>query len=96
MEEIVSPYVMPVIVVVVYCVCYVVNKTAGSSIAKYVPLIAAILGVACSVVVSFAAGITTDNVVEIIAQGLVSGLAATGVWELYKNATKEVDGKHVS
>lgn len=84
--EYLEPYVMPVIAVLCYGVCYVVKHTAGEAVNRYVPLIAGVLGIACSVVTSFAGGITTDNVVSVVCTGLVSGLAATGAWELYKGA----------
>ena len=88
MEETLSQLLMPVVAVVVYCVCYVIKHTAGGAADKYIPLVAALLGVACSVVTSIAGGIGTDNVVSVCAQGLVSGLAACGVWEFWKQAGK--------
>lgn len=84
--EFLEPYVMPVIAVLCYGVCYVVKKTAGEKVDRYVPLIAGVLGIVCSVVTSFTGGINTDNIVSIVCTGLVSGLAATGAWELYKGA----------
>lgn len=84
--EFLEPYIMPVIAVLCYGVCYMVKNTAGEKVDRYVPLIAGVLGIACSVVTSFTGGITTDNIVSIVCTGLVSGLAATGAWELYKGA----------
>lgn len=88
MEELVVQYVQPVIVVVCYCICYVINKTTGDAASRYVPLIAAVIGVSASVLVNVGSGISFDSVVPLIASGLVSGLAATGAWELYKTTAK--------
>lgn len=88
MEELVADFIQPVAVVVCYCICYVINQTCGEGVKRFVPLIAALLGVACCVVTNIAGGITTDTAVQVVAQGLVSGLAATGVWELYKGVLK--------
>ena len=88
MEETLSQFMMPVVAVVVYCVCYVIKHTAGGAADRYIPLVAAVLGVVCSAVIAVAGGIDTTNVVEVVAQGLVSGLAATGVWEFWKQSGK--------
>lgn len=88
MEETLSQFMMPVVAVVVYCVCYVIKHTAGDAADRYIPLVAAVLGVVCSAVIAVAGSIDTTNVVEVVAQGLVSGLAATGVWEFWKQSGK--------
>ena len=86
--EAIEPYTMPVITILCYGVCYVVKKTAGQSVERFIPLLAGALGIACAVVTSFSSGITTENVVSIVCTGLVSGLAATGAWEVYKKGLK--------
>lgn len=57
---------------------------------KHIPLIAAIIGVACAIVifVFWPEMIYCSNVLEAIAMGGMSGFAATGCNQLYKKYAK--------
>ena len=57
---------------------------------KHIPLIAAIIGVACAIVIFifWPELIYCSNILEAIAMGGMSGFAATGCNQLYKKYTK--------
>jgi len=81
--EIFMQYLMPVAAVICAVVCYVAKTAIGSErFDRFIPLCSAILGL---VIVAWASGGFTP---EIVAQGLVSGLAATGMYELVKQFIK--------
>lgn len=75
-----NDFVSPVILGVCLCVGYVLkNLIATDKINKYIPTIVAALGVILS------AWISGWNVTpEVILSGLVSGLASTGMHQLFK------------
>ncbi len=76
----VAGYVSPIALAICLCVGYVVKHVVPSeAVNRYIPLIAAVLGVA---IVAWAEwSITPETVVA----GLVSGLASTGLYEAFKN-----------
>ena len=77
--EIFTQYIMPVAAVICAVVCYIAKTAINSErFDRFIPLCSAILGLA---IVAWASGGFTP---EIVAQGLVSGLAATGMYELVK------------
>jgi len=81
--EIFAQYLIPVAAVICAVVCYVAKTAIGSErFDRFIPLCSAILGL---VIVAWASGGFTP---EIVAQGLVSGLAATGMYELVKQFIK--------
>ena len=81
--EIFMQYLMPVAAVICAVVCYVAKTAIGSErFDRFIPLCSAILGL---IIVAWASGGFTP---EIVAQGLVSGLAATGMYELVKQFIK--------
>lgn len=86
--EMFTQYLMPVAAVICAVVCYVA-KTAISSerFDRFIPLCSAVLGLA---IVAWASGGFSP---EIVAQGLVSGLAATGMYELVKQFVKMAGGE---
>lgn len=76
-------YIMPVAAVICAVVCYIAKTAIGNEqFDRFIPLCSAILGL---VIVVWANGAITP---EIVAQGLVSGLAATGMYELVKQFVK--------
>ena len=81
--EIFMQYLMPVAAVICAVVCYVAKTAIGSErFDRFIPLCSAILGL---IIVAWAScGFTPETV----AQGLVSGLAATGTYELVKQFIK--------
>lgn len=78
--EFLTEYFTPVIVGICLCVGYVV-KTAIPAVAnKYIPAINAVIGLA------LACWIHTPNITpEVILSGMFSGLAATGLYEAFRN-----------
>ena len=81
--EIFMQYLMPVAAVICAVVCYVAKSAIGSErFDRFIPLCSAVLGL---IIVAWASGGFTP---ETVAQGLVSGLAATGMYELVKQFVK--------
>lgn len=77
-----SEFVNIVIMGICLCVGYIVKNTIpGEKINRFIPLIAGGLGLILAIVSNL------DNLsLNIILTGLVSGLASTGVYEVYKNS----------
>lgn len=72
--------VVPIVVAVCLCVGYVIkNLVPGESSNRYIPVTVALLGVVLNV---WAAGWQLTP--EVLAGGLVSGLASTGLYEAFK------------
>ena len=75
-----TEYAVPIIVGICLCVGYIVkNIIPSEEINKYIPLIMGVLGVALKVWVN------TDFTAEILLAGLFSGLASTGLYEMFRN-----------
>lgn len=85
-QEVMDAMASPVIVVLCLCVCQIVKRAADDErVSRWLPLGAGVLGVAASCVMATSTGIGTDNAVQVVVTGLVSGLAATGLFELGKS-----------
>lgn len=81
--DIFAPYIMPVAMVICAIVCYILkNLVQTEKFDRFIPLISAIIGL---IIVVWT---TLSFTPETVAQGLVSGLAATGMYELVKQFTK--------
>lgn len=81
--EIFTQYLMPVAAVICAVVCYIAKTAINSErFDRFIPLCSAILGL---LIVMWATWSVTP---ETVAQGLVSGLAATGMYELVKQFVK--------
>ena len=77
----VQEYISPIALVICLGVGYVVkNLVAYEKVNQFIPLIVAVLGV---LICAWSAMAVTP---EVICQGLVSGLASTGLYEAFKNA----------
>lgn len=81
---------VPVVVAICLCVGYVIkNAVPSDAVNRYIPLVVAALGVALN---AWVAGWAVTP--EVIAGGLVSGLASTGMYELLRHLIENpVDGK---
>jgi len=77
-----SIYIMPVALVVALAVGFILKAIWPGVFNRYLPLISACLGLAICVWAH--ASISPD----IVAQGLISGLAATGCYELFAQFLK--------
>ena len=75
-----TEFAVPIIVGICLCVGYIVkNMIPSDGINKYIPLIMGALGVALNVWINM--GITP----QILLGGLFSGLASTGMHQVFKN-----------
>lgn len=75
-----TEYAVPIIVGICLCVGYIIkNMIPSDGINKYIPLIMGALGVALNVWINL--GITP----QILLGGLFSGLASTGMHQVFKN-----------
>lgn len=74
----ISEYAVPVIVGICICVGYIIKSSFSSIDNKYIPLIMSILGVVLNV------WINMNITPEIILAGMFSGLASTGLHQIFK------------
>lgn len=85
-SSIFAEYISVITLVICMCVGYVIkNVIPNEKINRFIPLIAATLGVVINVWVAM------DFTPQVIAAGLVSGLASTGTYELIDQIIKLVD-----
>ena len=79
--SIINDYITPIAVVAALCVGYIVrNAITTDAVNKYIPLIVAAVGIAVTCAVDIPAG--TFGVSTIV-NGMVSGLASTGLYEAF-------------
>lgn len=92
MENILTGASVPAIAAVVYIIAELIKYTANYSekVKRSIPLISAVLGVACSLVCFYLIPsiIPTDNVVVAAVIGAASGLTATGFNQIIKQSRK--------
>lgn len=77
---ILSEYIVVVVVGICLCVGYIIKNSLDFIPNKYIPLIMGVLGLIINIIINLKA-ITA----EVILGGLFSGLAATGLYEMFKN-----------
>ena len=76
----VQEYISPIALIICLAVGYVIKHVVpGEAVNQFIPLIVALLGVG---ICAWSAMSVTP---EVICQGLVSGLASTGMHEVFKN-----------
>ena len=97
MEEYLSIISVPSIAAIVYAVIAIINRAVGENekFKRFIPLIAAVLGVGCGIVCFYALPsiIPAENVVVAIVIGGASGLSATGTHQLVKQIGKKDETK---
>lgn len=76
-----SQYLSLVVVGICLCVGYIIKNSLDFIPNKYIPLIMGILGLIINILINLATGITA----EVILGGLFSGLASTGLYEMFRN-----------
>ena len=82
--EFLNQYAVPVIVGICLCVGYIIkNMLPGERMKRYIPLIMGVLGAVLALWIN---GAMNPN---ILLQGLFSGLASTGLYELFHNLLKK-------
>ena len=83
---------LPAIVAVVYLIAYILKTSIMSEkFSKFIPCICGTVGALISVILFYATPdyLCAQNILEAIAIGIVSGFAATGVNQIYKQFSKE-------
>ena len=81
-----TEFAVPIIVGICLCIGYIIkNMIPSDGINKYIPLIMGALGVALNVWINL--GITP----QILLGGLFSGLASTGMHQVFKNLINKED-----
>lgn len=76
----IQEFISPIALVVCLAVGYVVkNVVPSEKVNRFIPLIVAVLGVG---ICAWSAWAITP---EVLCQGLISGLASTGMYEAFKN-----------
>ena len=63
------------------CVGYIIKNSLDFIPNKYIPLIMGILGLIINILINLATGISA----EVVLGGLFSGLASTGLYEMFRN-----------
>ena len=79
-----SEYINIVILGICLCVGYTIKKSLTIIPNKYIPLIMLILGTCISVLSNL-----NDISTKVILQGMFSGLASTGCYEMFRNMTEK-------
>ncbi len=75
-----NEFMMPIVLGTCLCVGYIVKKWVDDVDNKYIPTIVAVLGIVLS------AWISGWNITpEVVLSGLISGLASTGLHQVFKN-----------
>ncbi len=76
-----SKYAVPLIVGICLCIGYIIkNIIPNDRINRYIPLIMGVLGVVLNVWIN-----RMSFTAEILLGGLFSGLASTGLYEMFRN-----------
>lgn len=76
-----SQYLSIVVVGICLCVGYIIKNSLEFIPNKYIPLIMGILGLIINILINLSTGITA----EVVLGGLFSGLASTGLYEMFRN-----------
>ena len=83
-----TEYAIPLIVGICLCVGYIIkNLVPSDGINRFIPLIVGILGVLLNFWVN------QQFTAEVLLGGLFSGLASTGLYELFRNLINRGDSK---
>ena len=83
-----TEYAIPLIVSICLCVGYIIkNLVPSDGINRFIPLIMGVLGVLLNFWVN------QQFTAEVLLGGLFSGLASTGLYELFRNLINRGDSK---
>lgn len=77
--EFLNTYMMPIVVGICLCLGYVIKKWIKDVDNKYIPTLVAVVGIILALWIN-----TWQLTPEVILSGLVSGLASTGMHQLFK------------
>ena len=79
--SVLTQYVSIVVVGICLCVGYIIKNSLDFIPNKYIPLVMGVLGLILNILINLSSGINA----EVILVGLLSGLASTGLYEMFKN-----------
>ena len=79
--SVLTQYFSTLVVGICLCVGYIIKNSLDFIPNKYIPLIMGILGLIVNILINLSGGITA----EVILTGLFSGLASTGLYEMFRN-----------
>ena len=79
--SVLTQYLSIVVVGICLCVGYIIKNSLDFIPNKYIPLIMGVLGLVINILINLSTGINA----EVILSGLFSGLASTGLYEMFKN-----------
>lgn len=87
--SVLTQYVSIVVVGICLCVGYIIKNSLDFIPNKYIPLIMGVLGLILNILINLSSGINA----EVILGGLFSGLASTGMYEMFKNLINKKNNK---
>lgn len=76
-----TQYLSIVVVGICLCVGYIIKNSLDFIPNKYIPLIMGVLGLIINILINLSTGISA----EVVLGGLFSGLASTGLYEMFRN-----------
>lgn len=83
--SVLTQYLSLVVVGICLCVGYIIKNSLDFIPNKYIPLIMGVLGLVINILINLSTGITA----EVILGGLFSGLASTGLYEMFRNLVEK-------
>lgn len=84
--SVLTQYLSIVVVGICLCIGYVIKNSLDFIPNKYIPLIMLVLGLAINILININ-GINA----EVILTGMLSGLASTGMYEMFRNLINKED-----
>lgn len=89
LSEFLKEYIVLIVLVTCLCIGYIIkNIVTSSKVNKFIPLIMGVIGVAINIWIHMA------FTPEILLGGLVSGLASTGLHQIFKNLIEYKNDKN--
>ena len=79
--SVLTQYLSIVVVGICLCVGYIIKNSLDFIPNKYIPLIMGVLGLVINILINLSSGITAETILG----GLFSGLASTGLYEMFRN-----------
>lgn len=83
--SVLTQYLSIVVVGICLCVGHIIKNSLDFIPNKYIPLIMGVLGLVVNILINLSSGITA----EVVLGGLFSGLASTGLYEMFRNLINE-------
>lgn len=77
--EFLNEYMLPIVLGICLCVGYIAKKWIGDEQNKYIPTIVAVVGIIISIWIN-----EWQVTPQVILSGMISGLASTGMHQLFK------------